>query len=69
MCLPWGMEGGKLGVMGEASALLSPASMRIGPALVISSSSLDWTQHGEDPPCDVTEAANQQKSWTWHPKS
>ena len=69
MCLPWGMEHGKLGVMGEVSALLSPALMPIGPALVISSSSLYWTQNGEGPPCDLTEAANRQQPWTWHPKS
>ena len=47
MCLPWGMEDGKLGVMGEASALLSLALMPIGPAPVFGSSSLYWTQNGE----------------------
>ena len=63
------MEGGKLGVMGEASALLSLALMPIGPAPVFGSSSLYWTQNGEGPPYDVTEAANRQQAWTWHPKS
>ena len=50
--------------MGEAAALLSQASVPIGPAPVMGSSSLYWAQNGEDPLCDVTEAANRQQSWT-----
>lgn len=64
MRLPWGMEGWRLGVMGEAAALVSQASVPIGPAPVIGSSSLYWAQNGEDPLCDITEAVNRQQPWT-----